>query len=222
MLVAQRTVPAGTDIIHDGEEGGPFYTLWAGWAYRYKSLRAGAGDRGRRQQILDLLLPGDLIGLESALTGQACHAVRALTEVVVCLHNPKAFLRLFDACPRLAHAVVETVIRDDRRADMRLAVVGQRNATQRLAHFLLDLSDRLSQRDLVEAEGQSLPFPLQRRHLADALGMSGTHVARALAELRAAALVEVAEGHLVLRDRAALAALCGYRAFDGMGRRAIL
>lgn len=222
MLVAQHTVAPEADILREGQ-GGPLYTLWDGWAYRYKPVGLGQPGRRRGRQILDILLPGDLIGLETALTGEVRHSVRALTEATVCVHSPRAFLRVFDECPSLARAVVETVVRDHRRADGHAVRLGRLNAVQRLAHLMLDLRDRLAQRGLLrDGGGERCPFPLQRRHLADALGLSGTHVARSLAALQETGLAEVADGGLVIHDRARLSALAGYEPFDGMGGRAIL
>src|SRR5690348_16099682 len=45
------------DIIQENEIGGPVYTLFEGWAIRYHRLPSGA------RQILDILLPGDTVGL---------------------------------------------------------------------------------------------------------------------------------------------------------------
>src|SRR5207244_4975590 len=53
------TLPAGADIIAAGLGQAELYTLYAGWAFRFKMLPDG------RRQILNILLPGDLIGLRS-------------------------------------------------------------------------------------------------------------------------------------------------------------
>ena len=70
-------------------------------------------------------------------------------------------------------------------------------------------------------DGGTCPFPLERRHLSDVLGMSGTHVARSLAELRRSGLAEITDGALLIRGCARLAALSGYEPFNGWGRREI-
>lgn len=225
MLVGQREVAAETDIVRAGERGGPLYTLWRGWAYRYKLAGGNKSDRTpRRRQILSFLLPGDPIGLESALIGSIQHSVRALTEAIVCVHSPRTFPGIFRECPDLTRTLLETVLRDNRRADERLTMLGRKSAVERHAYFMLEMHDRLAERGLVEkgGDGERCSFPLQRRHLADVLGMSGTHVARSLAELRASGLAEVSEGTLIIRDRARLSALSGYEPFNGWGRRAIL
>ena len=225
MWVARRTVAPEADIVRTGEEGGPLYTLWSGWAYRYKLSGGNAAGRGPRQrQILNFLLPGDPIGLESALTGSIRHSVCALTEVTLCVHNPRTFPRVFKRCPDLSRALLETVLRDNRHADERLTMLGRKSALERHAYFMLELHDRLAERGLVEkgGDGERCPFPLRRRHLSDVLGMSGTHVARSLAELHASGLAEISGDTLIIRDRARLSALSGYEPFNGWGRRAML
>ena len=54
--------PAGAEIVPAGEEQFELYTLYAGWAFRCKTLPDG------RRQILNFLLPGDLIGLQMGLS----------------------------------------------------------------------------------------------------------------------------------------------------------
>jgi len=222
---ARRSFAPETDILRADEAGGALYTLWEGWAYRYKPLPGTASDGRPRRQILDILLPGDVIGLESALTGESAHGVRALTQSQVCVHDPQAFGKVFAACPDLSRALMITAVRDARRMDRHLALLGQTSATQRLGFTMLDLHDRLAQRELVAGTGDAtarLPWPLRRRHLADLLGISGTHVARSLVELRTAGLAEVIAGELVIQDRERLAALSEYTPANGMGQRALL
>jgi CRP-like cAMP-binding protein len=71
--------------------------------------------------------------------------------------------------------------------------------------------------------GSTCPFPLQRRDIADAAGISRVHVARTLERLREQRLAMVQDGVLVLFDRARLAELAGYVPVRvTLGRRALL
>ncbi len=45
--------PAGAEIVLAGDDSPELYTLYCGWAFRFKTLRDG------RRQILNFLLPGD-------------------------------------------------------------------------------------------------------------------------------------------------------------------
>ena len=75
MKTEHRHLPAGADIIHPGQEDAELYTLFSGWAFRYQLLPDG------RRQILNFLLPGDLVGLQASLLSAAQHGIEALTEV---------------------------------------------------------------------------------------------------------------------------------------------
>src|SRR5690242_13971610 len=60
---AHLVAPAQTTLIREGEQSSQVFTLFTGWAVRYKILADG------RRQILNVLLPGDTIGLYAALIG---------------------------------------------------------------------------------------------------------------------------------------------------------
>jgi len=51
-------MPAGTAVMHQQKPSGKFFTRYAGWAFRYKTLSDG------RRRILNFLLPGNSIGLQ--------------------------------------------------------------------------------------------------------------------------------------------------------------
>lgn len=221
----RRSFAPDADILRPDEKGSALCTLWEGWAYRYKALPGTTSDGRTRCQILDILPPGDPIGLESTLTGSSAHGVRALSSVQVCVHDPGAFDAMFTACPGLCRAIMAIGQMDMRRLDHRLALLGQASAPQRLGFTVLDLYDRLRRREMVAVSDRgavSLPWPLKRRHLADLLGLSCTHVTRSFAELREAGLVERQGDTLLIKDRERLVALSEYVPVDEVGCRGML
>ena len=64
-------------LVSEGEVGNGLFRIARGWAYRYRT--SGNGSR----QILDFLLPGEIVGLQSALLGVLDYSVRALTPLRV-------------------------------------------------------------------------------------------------------------------------------------------
>ena len=92
-------LPAGSEIIRIGDAAPEVFTLYAGWAFRYKMLSDG------RRQILSFLLPGDLLGLQAAMFDAAQHGVEALTEVQLCLLPRRKVWALFGEMPGLAFDV---------------------------------------------------------------------------------------------------------------------
>jgi CRP-like cAMP-binding protein len=204
------------DIIQEDEVGGPAYTLFEGWAIRYHRLPRGS------RQILDLVLPGDVIGLASALLGTVRHSVQALTPVTLCVLTGRTLPELFAEHPGFALNIMQTRVEEEQRADIRLSLLGRYDAQQRIGYLMLETFDRLRQRGMVDG-GSTCPFPLQRRDIADAAGISRVHVARTLERLREQRLAMVQDGVLVLFDRARLAELAGYVPVRvALGRRALL
>ena len=204
------------DIIRQDEIGGPVYTLFEGWAVRYYRLPRGS------RQILDIMLPGDTVGLASALLGTVKHSVQAITSATLCVLQGRGFPELFIGHPDLALNILQTRIEEEQRMDIRLSLLGRRTAEQRIGFLMLETFDRLRQRGLVDG-GSTCPFPLQRRDLADATGLSRVHVARTLESLRERRLAEIQNGTLVIFDRPTLAELSEYiPPGGGIGRRALL
>src|SRR5215470_8194548 len=73
--VRALTLPANRPLVNAGEVGTGLYRIERGWAYRYRM-----GGKGCRQ-ILDFLLPGEIVGLQSSLLGIIEHSVRSLTPL---------------------------------------------------------------------------------------------------------------------------------------------
>jgi CRP/FNR family transcriptional regulator, anaerobic regulatory protein len=204
------------DIIQADEVGGPVYTLFEGWAIRYHRMPNGG------RQILDIILPGDTIGLASAVLGRVKHSVQAITSSTLCVLRGRDFSDLFSGHPALALNILQTRVEEEQRMDIRLALLGRSIAEQRIAYLMLETFDRLRQRGLVNG-GSTCPFPLQRRDLADAVGLSRVHVARTLESLRERKLAAIQHGTLVIFDRANLTQLAGYVPLGtASGRRALL
>jgi CRP/FNR family transcriptional regulator len=211
---AHIAMPQKADIVQAGEVGGSLYTLFGGWAFRYKRLLDG------KRQILDFLVPGDLIGLEAALFGGIDHSVQTLTPVSLCVLEGRPLPELFREHPEFGYHLARTLVEDQRRADERVALLGHRSGPERLGYLLLETFDRLRQRGM--ADGTWCSFPVQRQQLADALGLSRTHLIRSLAELQETALATIDNHTLSILDRERLAALAGYRAVERSGKRVIL
>ena len=185
-----RHLPAGSDIIHPGQEDAELYTLFSGWAFRYKSLADG------RRQILNFLLPGDLVGLQASLLSASAHGIEALTDVELCTFPRKRIWDLFVKMPGLAYEVAWLGSREESLIDENLTSVGQRNASERIAALLISLYRRADALGLVN--DHSFQFPLTQQQLADALGLSLVHTSKTWARLRRAGLFAMSGGRLTL------------------------
>ncbi len=207
------TIAPRSAVIEAGEVGGSLFTLYEGWAIRYRRLA------NRSRQILDVLLPGDIIGMESHVLGFTEHSVQALTTVSLCVLRGRRLGDLFAQHSDWGMSLLRWLVEDQRRGDDWRTILGRRDAAQRVAYFLLEIFDRLKQRGM--ANDKSCPFPLGHQHLADALGLSRVHVSRVLSEFSSRDLAQVDQGILFIGDRAKLSDIASY---DGVapGPRVLL
>ena len=172
----QRNFDAGSDLVHEGQNHPTAFVLSEGWVSSYKILRSGG------RQIVDFQIPGDFLGLRSVLFRTADHNIEPITQIKASKFSTKDLLNVFEASPRLAAAVLWSASSDEAVVVERLVSLGRRNATERTAHFLLELGARLNLIGLATKEGYCCP--LSQYHIADALGLSAVHVNRVLRQLR--------------------------------------
>jgi CRP-like cAMP-binding protein len=177
-----------------------------GWACRHHLLADG------RRQILQFILPGDLIGFDAmAPTPLDRGPVLALTRVVWA--DGAALYDAVGGTPAGWSGLATAITRAEKIAQVRLidhvVRLGRQSAYERMAHLLLELHERLSGAGL--ADGDSFPLPLTQEVIADALALSVVHVNRVLQRLRAERRIAVRGGRATLLKPDALALTAEYR-----------
>lgn len=199
LKVSEIAAAAHQAIVPQGDRSQHLYTLLSGWAFRYVILPDG------RRQILNFLLPGDLLGLQARLFDQTDHGIEALTDVVLCVFARERFWDIYQGHPRLAFDVTWLGAREESLVDDGLLSAGRRTAAERLAAMLLQLHRRADSVGLVRDGGVELP--LTQAHLADALGLSAVHVNRTIQAMRRARLIDIGGGVMRMLDPKAMRVL---------------
>ena len=188
--VDHRSLSAGAEIIYMGQEDAELFTLFKGWAFRHQTLSDG------RRQILNFLLPGDLVGFQASLMTAAQHSVEALTDIEVCVFSRRKAWSIFAQMPEVAYQLAWLGAREESLVDENLTSVGQRSAKERMAALIIGLYRRAEHLGLTE--DNSFLFPLTRTHLSDALGLSLVHTIKTWSYLRRAGFFRFADQRLEL------------------------
>ena len=196
------TVPAGGALVREGQTNARLFTLYAGWAFRFKTLSDG------RRQILNFLVPGDLVGLQQEFGDVSAHGIEALTDCALCVFENDSLWAVFREHPRLAYDITWLAAHEEGNVDDNLLTAGRRNATERVAMLLMHLYRRLERIGLVE-DG-TVAFPLNQQHIADALGLSLVHTNKTLRRLKQLGLHDIKNGRLRLLNPRALARIAEY------------
>jgi len=190
--------------INEGSEIRKAYVIADGWAIRYKTL-----DDGRRQ-ILNFLIPGDMIGYFALLFRTSVYAVDPLTPVTVHSFTPQRVFDTFRQSPELAVALSWLAAQVERQLGEQIVRIGRRSARERMAHLFMELNYRLLRAGASQSAAEL--FPLTQPLLADALGMSHIHTHRTFRELVRDGLVSLHDGKIRLQDANALSRLAGFDA----------
>ncbi len=195
----------GSLILSEGAHSAQLFTLLSGWAFRYKTLEDG------RRQILNYLLPGDLVGLQGSVMGEMQHSVEALSPVVLCVFQRDNLPELFRNHPGLGFDITWLASREERMLDENLLSLGRRSALERAAFLIAFIHQRAAALGMVQRK--KLMIPISQAHVADTLGLSIVHTNKTLKKLAARKLIRWHDRACEVLDEVGLMAVAGW---DGL------
>lgn len=195
----------GAAVYLPGENPRVLGTVLEGLLLRYKLLADG------RRQILNVMFPGDLVGLQAIFGEPHANGLEALTNARLCQFERDRFFDLVTNDSRFAYEVIWLAAEEEAALEEILAAVGQRSARERAAFLAVHFFERGIATGLVGADHR-LGMPLSQLQIADILGLSLVHVNRTLGALRRDGLVIWAEGGIRIQDLNAARAYCQYEA----------
>jgi len=197
-LVALERIGSRRSFARDEEiyaEGGPsdgWYKVVSGTVRISKLLADG------RRHIAEFCFSGDCFGFENA--SERVFSAEAVGEVIVMRYPRRATERLIDENPLLARRLCDMTLRDLAHAQTRMLLLGRMTAPERVASFLLEMSERRDTRRVVD-------LPMSRNDIADYLGLTIETVCRVLSAFKRAGSVAMPNPHRIeLRDRRMLEA----------------
>ncbi len=198
LIEETRTIAPRTVLVSENQPHRTAFVIARGWGVRYKAL-----DDGRRQ-ILDIVLPGDTIGIDAALFPMSEHFVASTTSIEAFALQPAAVYALASSCPAIALAIYRGARRRETILGEHVLRLGRRSSFERIGHLLLELFQRLKPLGLAREQPAHFDCPLTQEMFADLLGLSAVHVNRTFRELRMAGLVQFESGKVLLPDVDAL------------------
>lgn len=184
-LIVQRfKVKKGAALYRIGD---PLRSLYA---VRIGSFKTNVLSIDGREQVTGFQMPGETLGLDAISTDvHNCNAF-ALEDSEVCPIPFTQLERLARELPSLQHNLNKILSREIVRDHDMLMMLGNMNADERLAAFLLNLSQRLSMRGY---SSRQFVLKMRREEIASYLGLRLETVCRGLTHLREQSLVVVAK-----------------------------
>lgn len=203
-LGRRRTVTAGEPLIWEDDDSLLVANVIDG------VLKLTTSTEDGREQIVGVAYPSDFIGRPFGQTSSA--SVVALTDARVCVFSRNDFDRFAREHPELEHKLLERTLAELDRTRSWMMLLGRKNASEKIATFLLEMSDRLADTGCAAAIGPARRFslPFSRQQVADVLGLTIETVSRQFTKLKNDGVVELPSRREVeIVDRGALLALAG-------------
>jgi CRP-like cAMP-binding protein len=191
-----RELSAGTHLIRKGDRPHDVHILLGGWAARYEIVPNGG------RSITAFLLPGDLLDQHITVLGSMDHSIVTLTDATVAYLPNGKLESVAVRRPLVASALWWSTLVDQAVLRAWLVNIGRRDAFESIGHLLCELHARLAKVGF--AADTHFELPLTQEDVADALGLTPTHVNRTFKRLREEGFITLRQNRLVILDVARL------------------
>lgn len=193
---------AKTILKLEGEDAPEIYVVLSGWLAVSKSLENG------HRQMLDLVLPGEVLDPGSADHNVSTMQVEALSDVRFSAIPKGVWGRLLEEHSDLRRAYARQRAATISRMGERMLRLGKGSAESRIAYAIIELCVRSSETACTDCGGFHIPMTQQQ--LGDFTGLSAVHICRTLRRLQRAGTVSVTDHmNIVIRNMDALAQIAG-------------
>lgn len=146
-------------------------------------------------------MPGELMGLDGIASGQYQCDMIALSYAHVCQLSYRDFEQVVEKFPVLRQEILSISSINMTTAQKMLMFIGKRPVEERLAMFLISISQRFKARGLSESRFQ---LPMSRQDIANYLGMAPETISRQFKKLQDQGLVSIQNRDLTINNTAAL------------------
>jgi len=132
-----------------------------------------------RIQIIGFLYPGDFFG--SYKKGKYNYSAESIGEVRACVFDKESLDDYLEKNMELGKELLHMTSHELTLAQDRMAVLGKMNANERVAKFILNISD---QRARIGWKNNPVSLPMTRQDIADYLGLTLETVSREFSKLK--------------------------------------
>lgn len=179
--------------------------LHAVYAVRTGTLKTYTLSNEGEEQITGFHLPGEVVGLDALHEHAHPSFAIALETTMVCAIPFQQLEELAGLIPNLRMQLLKVMSREI-QADQEMFQLNKKNAEERLAAFLLNLSSRYAKRGL---SALNFILPMSRGDIGNYLGLTIETVSRLFTRYQKTGLIECHARDITLRDMKSLSKLAG-------------
>jgi len=192
---ARRRLKEGQALYHEGDRFQFIYAVRSGTFKSTLNLKDG------REQVTGFQMAGELLGLDGLASGMHASSAVALEDAEICAIPYAHLSELAATSADLQHAISRLMSREIVREHSLMMLLGSMNAEERLAAFLLNISQRMKARGYSASE---FHLRMSRAEIGSYLGMKLETVSRTFSAFAHQRLLEVDKKHVRILDLAGL------------------
>ena len=164
----------GQALFHEGDPVTRVFTLTRGTLKLYKILADG------RRYVTGFMHPGDFLGI--SFDNEHAFSAEAIEDTQLCWFPRGRFDNFVESHAPMERELYLRAAHELAAAQEQLVLLGRKTASERLASFLLRLSERAAR--IPGRDGRVISLPMSRSDIADYLGLTKETVSRVLSAFR--------------------------------------
>jgi len=184
-----RPLHRGDHLFRQGDQFGSLYAVKTGSIKTYSPSEDGG------EQVLGFHLPGELIGLDAIEENKHHCSAKVLETTAVCEIPFDRLESLSHHLPSLQHQLFRLLSREIGHDEDMLTLLGKRNAEERLAAFLVSLSERFQKRGFSALDYN---LSMSRHEIGNYLGLAVETVSRLFTRFQEEGIIKAERRHIQL------------------------
>jgi CRP/FNR family transcriptional regulator len=192
------------------EKGQPLFrqgeTLNALFGLRLGSIKTQLDEQNGQRQITGFFLPGEIIGLDGMVEGEHGSSAIAMEDSEVCVVRIEDIDNVSRYVPSLQHQVRRMMSKEIARSHQVLLTLGSVRSEQRLAAFLINMSQRLA---VLGYSSTDFVMRMGREEIGNYLGLTIETISRLFSRFAREGLIRINQREVRILDMVALNELVG-------------
>lgn len=200
MQFTQRRLKAGQSLYSQGDRFDTIYAVRSG------TFKTTLMTRDGREQVSNFHMAGEVMGMDGLAQGRHASAATALEDAEICAIPYPRLIEVAAGNANMQQALTRLMSREIVREHSLMLLLGSMNAEERLAAFLLNISQRQKARGYSPTE---FNLRMSRAEIGSYLGMKLETVSRTFSAFQQKGLLEVDKKRVRILDMEGLS-----RAFE--------
>src|SRR5690606_19334693 len=172
-IVAARKLGPGDSLFAEAEPAEFLYNITSGTMMSYRLLHDG------RRQVTGFLFPGDFLGFGSEAVYR--YSAEAVTAATLCRFRRRELQAVLERFPAMERRLFGMASNELAAAQDQMVLLGRKTAQEKVASFLLMLSQRATRRG---QRPNPVAVPMSRAQIGDYLGLTIETTSRIFSRLK--------------------------------------